>query len=334
MNEDDIRLLAYVDNELAPAERAEVEAALAASPVLADVVASLHASRLPYRETFAAQSLPPVPQSLSANLDALLRAHAQRQPMGSGAGEGGISGGGIARPAATVANDEPPASSASSNTSAPGRRVRPWWLAAAFAAGVAATAVTMPLLPGVLQKAGLGGAVLTSATTPPPKSPQGVTWVRAAAEYQQLYARDTVASTHVDDGDTARTVADIQRDDKLDIRVPDLKAQGLTFKRVQRLRWQDRALVQMVYLPEKGDPIALCVVKDPRPDQGVAEQHIDRMGVVTWRKGQVGYALIGAPGSADLKAIASALAEGPVTPLYGWLMSPGLSMAAAERPAS
>jgi len=337
MNEDDIRLLAYVDNELAPAERAEVEAALAASPVLADVVASLRASRLPYRETFAAQSLPPVPQSLSANLDALLRAHAQRQPVGSGAGEGGISGGGIARPAATVANDEPPASlasSASSNTSTPGRRVRPWWLAAAFAAGVAATAVTMPLLPGVLQKAGLGGAVLSSATTPPPKSPQGVTWVRAAAEYQQLYARDTVASTHVDDGDTARTVADIQRDDKLDIRVPDLKAQGLTFKRVQRLRWQDRALVQMVYLPEKGDPIALCVVKDPRPDQGVAEQHIDRMGVVTWRKGQVGYALIGAPGSADLKAIASALAEGPVTPLYGWLMSPGLSMATAERPAS
>ncbi|WP_141118804.1 anti-sigma factor [Pandoraea sp. PE-S2R-1] len=344
MNEDDIRLLAYVDNELAPAERAEVEAALAESPVLADVVASLRASRLPYRETFASQSLPPVPQSLSANLDALLRAHAQRQPMGSGAGEGGVSGGGgIARPAATVANDEPPASLASSNTSAPGRRVRPWWLAAAFAAGVAATAVTMPLLPGVLQKAGLGGAVLTSATTPPPKSPQGVTWVRAAAEYQQLYARDTVASTNVDDGDTARTVADIQRDDKLDIRVPDLKAQGLTFKRVQRLRWQDRALVQMVYLPEKGDPIALCVVKDPRPDQGVAEQHIDRMGVVTWRKGQVGYALIGAPGSADLKAIASALAEGPVTPLYGWLMSPGmpgmlgvpgLSVAAAERPAS
>ncbi|ALS58974.1 anti-sigma factor family protein [Pandoraea norimbergensis] len=335
MNEDDIRLLAYVDNELAPAERAEVEAALAASPVLAEVVASLRASRLPYRETFASQSLPPVPKSLSANLDALLRAHAQRQPMAPGVAA--HDAGGMARPAATVANDEPPvslASSASANTSAPGRRVRPWWLAAAFAAGVAATAVTMPLLPGVLQKAGLGGAVLTSATTPPPKSPQGVTWVRAAAEYQQLYARDTVASTHVDDGDTARTVADIQRDDKLDIRVPDLKAQGLTFKRVQRLRWQDRALVQMVYLPEKGDPIALCVVKDPRPDQGVAEQHIDRMGVVTWRKGQVGYALIGAPGSADLKAIASALAEGPVTPLYGWLMSPGMPEAAGESPAS
>ncbi|MGC7411175.1 anti-sigma factor [Pandoraea pneumonica] len=303
MNEDDIRLLAYVDDELAPAERAEVEAAVAASPALADVVASLRASRLPYRETFAAQALPPVPESLSANLDALLRTHAQRQQTTA------TSATEIPHANAPVANDAPVASSNAANVPAQGRRVRPWWLAAAFAAGVAATAVTMPLLPGVLQKAGLGAPVLTSATTPPPKSPQGVTWVRAAAEYQQLYARDTVASVNVDASDTARTVADIQRDDQLAIEVPDLKAQGLTFKRVQRLRWQDRALVQMVYLPEKGDPIALCVVKDPRPDQGVAEQHIDRMGVVTWRKGQLGYALIGAPGSVDLKAVANALAQ-------------------------
>ena len=301
MNEDDIRLLAYVDNELAPAERAEVEAAVAASPALADVVASLRASRLPYRETFASQVLPPVPESLSANLDALLRTHAQRQQAGAKPANE------IPQTNAPVANDVPIESSMATN--APGRRLRPWWLAAAFAAGVAVTAVTMPLLPGVLQKAGIGAPVLTSATTPPPKSPQGVTWVRAAAEYQQLYARDTVASVNVDASDTARTVADIQRDDQLDIQVPDLKAQGLTFKRVQRLRWQDRALVQMVYLPEKGDPIALCVVKDPRPDQGVAEQHIDRMGVVTWRKGQLGYALIGAPGSVDLKAVASSLAQ-------------------------
>ncbi|VVD98462.1 zf-HC2 domain-containing protein [Pandoraea fibrosis] len=303
MNEDDIRLLAYVDNELAPAERAEVEAAVAASPALADVVASLRASRLPYREMFAAQALPPVPENLGANLDALLRTHAQRQQTGT------VLAGEMPRANASVANDAQVASSTSANVPAPGRRVRSWWLAAAFAAGVAVSAVTLPLLPGVLQKAGLGGPVLTGAATPPPKSPQGVTWVRAAAEYQQLYARDTVASINVDASDTARTVADIQRDDQLDIRVPDLKAQGLTFKRVQRLRWQDRALVQMVYLPEKGDPIALCVVKDPRPDQGVAEQHIDHMGVLTWRKGQVGYALIGAPGSVDLKAVANSLAQ-------------------------
>lgn len=173
---------------------------------------------------------------------------------------------------------------------------------------------------------------MTASVTPAPAP--GRTWVRAAAEYQQLYARDTVASIHVDDSDTERTVSEIHQNDKLDISVPDLRSQGLTFKRVQRLRWQDRALVQMVYLPATGDPVALCVVRDTRPDQSVAEQQIDKMGVVTWRKGQIGYALIGAPGSADLKAVAKALVDGPVARLYGMLMLPDPTSLKSPRKAS
>ncbi|VVE09593.1 putative transmembrane anti-sigma factor [Pandoraea aquatica] len=323
MNEDDIRLLAYVDDALPPAQRAEVEAAIAASPELADAVASLRASRLPYRETFAAQVIPPVPQSLSAGLDALLREHAQRQASPSAHGDARqdthasepVKSTSSATPVRVDATHNVPAA----NDAPVGRRVRPWWLAAAFAAGVAATAITLPLMSGVLNRSGAGG-FMTASVTPAPA--QGRTWVRAAAEYQQLYARDTVASIHVDDSDTERTVNEIHQNDKLDISVPDLRSQGLTFKRVQRLRWQDRALVQMVYLPATGDPVALCVVRDTRPDQSVAEQQIDKMGVVTWRKGQIGYALIGAHGSTDLKAVAKALADGPVSPLYGMLMLP------------
>jgi len=322
MNEDDIRLLAYVDDALPPVERAEVEAAIAASPELADAVASLRASRLPYRETFAAQVIPPVPQSLSAGLDALLREHAQRQAASPTQdvqqdthAPDTVKSTAPATPVRVDTTHNVPAA----NDAPAGRRVRPWWLAAAFAAGVAATAITLPLMSGVLNRSGAGG-FMTASVTPAPA--QGRTWVRAAAEYQQLYARDTVASIHVDDSDTERTVSEIHQNDKLDISVPDLRSQGLTFKRVQRLRWQDRALVQMVYLPATGDPVALCVVRDTRPDQSVAEQQIDKMGVVTWRKGQIGYALIGAPGSTDLKAVAKALADGPVAPLYGMLMLP------------
>ncbi|BDD92845.1 anti-sigma factor [Pandoraea sp. XJJ-1] len=323
MNEDDIRLLAYVDDTLPAAERAEVEAAIGASPELADAVEALRASRLPYRETFAAQVIPPVPASLSAHLDALLRAHAQRQTPQDGADA--MKPLSSASPVASVsvnASLGPPAA----NDAPAARRVRAGWLLAAFAAGVAVTAITLPWLPGALNRLGAGhGGLMTASVTAPPKSPQGTTWVRAAAEYQQLYVRDTIASVRVDDGDIARTVSDIRHDDNLDISVPDLRAQGLTFKGVQRLRWQDRTLVQMVYLPETGDPVALCVVRDPRPDQDVAEQKIDRMGVVTWRKGQIGYALIGAPGSINLKAVAKGLAQGQVTRLYGLVTPPALA---------
>ncbi|VVD84705.1 anti-sigma factor [Pandoraea cepalis] len=322
MNEDDIRLLAYVDDTLPAAERAEVEAAIGASPELADAVEALRASRLPYRETFAAQVIPPVPASLSAHLEALLRAHAQRQMSTPQDGADAMKPLTPLSPAASVSVDaslSPPAA----NDAPAARRVRAGWLLAAFAAGVAATAITLPWLPGALSRLGTGGgALMTASVTAPPKSPQGTTWVRAAAEYQQLYVRDTVASVRVDDGDIARTVGDIRHDDKLDISVPDLRSQGLTFKSVQRLRWQDRTLVQMVYLPETGDPVALCVVRDPRPDQDVAEQQIDRMGVVTWRKGQLGYALIGAPGAINLKAVARGLSQGQVAPLYGLVTLP------------
>ncbi|VVD93326.1 putative transmembrane anti-sigma factor [Pandoraea communis] len=321
MNEDDIRLLAYVDETLSAAQREEVEAAITASPELIDAVESLRASRLPYRETFAAQVIPPVPDSLSANIEALLRAHTLQQM----ALEGRTADVVVPLESAASIRVDDAHNLPAANDAPAGRRVRAWWLAAAFAAGVAATAVTLSLVPGVLNTSGAGSGGLMSASMPPPKSPQGTTWVRAAAEYQQLYARDTIASVRVDESDTERTVSDIRQNDKLDINVPDLRSQGLTFKRVQRLRWQDRALVQMVYLPQAGDPIALCVLRDPRPDQGVSEQKIDQMGVVTWRKGQIGYALIGAPGSVDLKAVAKALSDGPVAPLYGLLMLPEIT---------
>jgi hypothetical protein len=44
------------------------------------------------------------------------------------------------------------------------------------------------------------------------------------------------------------------------------RSQGLTFKRVQRPRFHDKPLVQIVYLPEKGKPVALCVLKEAKAD--------------------------------------------------------------------
>jgi hypothetical protein len=44
------------------------------------------------------------------------------------------------------------------------------------------------------------------------------------------------------------------------------RSQGLTFKRVQRPRFHDKPLVQIVYLPEKGNPVALCVLKEAKAD--------------------------------------------------------------------
>jgi anti-sigma factor RsiW len=66
---DDTVLLAYVDGQLTPERRSEVEAAATASPDLAARLAAMRASVLPYAAAFARQALPPIPESLARQVD-------------------------------------------------------------------------------------------------------------------------------------------------------------------------------------------------------------------------------------------------------------------------
>jgi hypothetical protein len=95
-----------------------------------------------------------------------------------------------------------------------------------------------------------------------------------------------------------------------------LSAAGLTFKRVQRLRFNNKPLVQIVYLPKEGAPIALCVMKEVKPDAAVADQKVASMTVVTWRQAELGYALIGQPQGVDLTALGKQISSSQVAPLF------------------
>jgi hypothetical protein len=148
-------------------------------------------------------------------------------------------------------------------------------------------------------------------------------WVRAAASYQQLYSRDTVALDSPSPDVSARTVSNIRHEDGIELRVPDLSSMGLTFKRVQRLRFKDKPLVQIVYLPQEGPPVALCVMKDTKPDATISQQRVDRMDVVTWRQAELSYALIAEPGSANLNEIGKQIAGSSVGAMFSQRPSTG-----------
>jgi anti-sigma factor RsiW len=66
---DDTVLLAYVDGQLTAERRAEIEAAAAASPELAERLAAMQASVLPYAAAFDRQVLPPMPEHLVIRTD-------------------------------------------------------------------------------------------------------------------------------------------------------------------------------------------------------------------------------------------------------------------------
>jgi anti-sigma factor RsiW len=306
MKMDSILLMAYVDGELSAEECQEVEKEIAVSPDAAEFVAQLQTARLPYAEAFAQQKLPPVPDSLTEAVTAMALAHAQRTAT-PGAND------------ATVGHD------ALTPLSAPVRsrlRIAPQWLAVAFVAGLFCYGVGMRFLPGL----GTSPNAIPSATLAA-ANPVASSWVAAAAGYQQLYSRDTVAQVPVNAEVTAQTVDEIQHQDGLNVRIPDLSAEGLTFKRVQRLHYDDKPLVQIVYLPQQGGPIALCVMKEAKPDAAFAEQHIDSMNVVTWRHADLSYALIGKPEGTDLSALARHISDNNVQTLFG---DAAISMLAAN----
>jgi len=265
MNVDDSLLMSYVDGELPPEQRAEVEAAIAHSADLAGRVAALRASCLPYRAAFERQAVPPVPESLTRRIEELASVSTPRQR------DAGNSG----------------------------RRTRFQWLAAAFVAG----AICSGVFTGYLNS----GSPFHQDVAP---------WVRSVADYQVLYGRETVASIQEDPATTERVLADIRQRDGMPVRIPDLREAGLKFKRVQRLNFQNRPLIQMVYLPERGAPVALCVIEDAHADEPVRAQQVGEMKTVTWRENRLAYVLLANNSSVDLKQMAQRIADGKTAALY------------------
>ena len=283
---DDALLLAYVDGELSPQQCQEIEQLMEDSPEVAERVFRLMASSLPYPEAFARQAIPPVPESLVKKIDALSKQAVPTQPL--------------AQPQSARQSAAPAASLFHRLFGQP----RLGWLAVAFATGATCYGL-------VLQAGFLGSAARSDNQVQAPVVAQNQPspWVQQAASYQQLYTRDTVNLVTPDAGIVAKTVSDIRQVDGLALRIPDLSSAGLTFKGVQRLRFNKKALVQLIYLPANGAPIALCVMKEPKPDQSPAQMRVAEMNVVVWRQSELGYALIGEPEGVDLNAIARMVAD-------------------------
>jgi len=181
--------------------------------------------------------------------------------------------------------------------------VRVWpRMAAAFVAGALCCLVALELRP-------YAGPLL-SATAPV------APWIQAVADYQQLYSRETLASVTEDPQLTRQIVGNLQGADALAIQIPDLRSAGLAFKRVQRLNFHGQPVVQIVYLPEQGGPVALCVTRDREPDAPPQAQQVGEMQTVAWRRGNLGYVLLGKGSQVDLSRLGHRIASGEAAPLY------------------
>ena len=68
---------------------------------------------------------------------------------------------------------------------------------------------------------------------------------------------------------------------------------ALTFKRGQPLTLNDRPLVQPVYLPDEGAPLALCITRAADNSGGYTAGDAGPMRYASWRAGGFDYVLVG-----------------------------------------
>ena len=285
MNVDDVMLMEYVDGTADAQVSALIERAAARSPEVAERLAAMKASALPFRELFERQVLPAVPQQLTTRVTQM-------------------------------------------TARVPSRRTATPWLAVAFLAGVVVTGFAFKSLSWIGDDLPPAVSRLAALVSPSAGMPR---WARAVVDYQDLYSRETVASLTENSAATARLVDEIHRVDGMRIHVPDLREAGLTFKRVQRLNYKGRPIVQIVYLADRGAPVALCAIADAGPDASLHAQEIGDMKAILWRKGNIGYVLVSKDAPIDLPQIGTRIAKGEAPSLFGSVSdrdstSPGIAL--------
>ncbi|PWQ93185.1 anti-sigma factor family protein [Leucothrix arctica] len=123
--------------------------------------------------------------------------------------------------------------------------------------------------------------------------PEPVGWKGEVARYQKLYSKDTLATFTVTADAAEKSISQVST--KLGLAVPTQQflPDGLTFKRAQTLVFNQKPLAQFMYQGEDGTPIAICVLKNGKPDQAISLANIKGLNAASWNHGGFAYIAIG-----------------------------------------
>jgi anti-sigma factor RsiW len=134
-------------------------------------------------------------------------------------------------------------------------------------------------------------------------------WVEAIANYQAMYVRETVDQASDAPARLATLVDGFDSEQKRALFVPDLRAADLSFKRVQRLGYGGLPLIQMVYLPPSGKPVALCALPTKGAESAVRTRAIDGKAVADWQRHGLAFVLAADLPQEQVAQLAQRLAE-------------------------
>jgi anti-sigma factor RsiW len=142
-------------------------------------------------------------------------------------------------------------------------------------------------------------------------------WVHAIAAYHALYVRETVDQQADSPLRLRELLSGFDERQRAAVHVPDLSTVGLQFKRVQRLGFGATPLIQMVFLPARGRPAALCMLPLARPDMAPAVRRLEGLAVASWTREGLAHVFVADLEEAAVLSLAQALNQGRFAPAAG-----------------
>lgn len=124
--------------------------------------------------------------------------------------------------------------------------------------------------------------------------------------YQALYSRPTVVPVHQTLPKAQVVLDKFLEKSKVKLDIPNLESLGFEFRRAQVLSYEDRPILQLVYLPEQGEPLAICLTyteDQQSTDEDAVTYNISGMKSNVWSKQGIVYMLMNRTNEMPLKDI-------------------------------
>ncbi len=131
--------------------------------------------------------------------------------------------------------------------------------------------------------------------------------IDAMIQYQALYSRATVETVRQSFENANILIEDFNQRGKYKLVIPDFSGDGYEFRRAQELAFYEQAIIQMVYLPTNGKPLALCVTKVAIPNQGMKHYQSAGINSILWVKQGLSYMLMGDYTKEELESLYKSL---------------------------
>lgn len=132
-------------------------------------------------------------------------------------------------------------------------------------------------------------------------------WREAVAEYQVLYAAETLKWNTVAPTEVDATLKRLSDRIGLTLTRQALNLPIAEFSRGQMLTFGSRPLVQLAYLHDGTTPVAFCITRDGAPDAALASEVREGLPIIHWAKDGTSYMVIGDVPKQQLVTMAEAL---------------------------